>query len=364
MMMLLLGRLARRQRAALLVLCGFFLSGLSMAPAHAENLCVGGGSDNSVGNDEFKSCWYLGAGMGATMVHPEGEADGWHTVDDSSDGVKLYAGFLFKPHWFAELAYTDAGAATLGNRDPSVTGSPELNYNIPSFFIGYLLHEPAADWNFYVKAGNSAINNEVDDSRVPFDKKTSVQAAFGVGAQHRFGDRWFLRLEHDSFDRDANYTGLSIGAYLGSRAERLQQSAQAPTESAAPSIDCTAFTGTIEGVQFLSNSAQLTAAAERTLAGIAVNLKSFSGLQLEIQAHTDSQGNDTYNMTLSEQRARSVVNFLVSQGIAAERLTARGYGETRAVASNYTADGRAKNRRVEFKVLGDSDCASQTPKAP
>jgi len=77
------------------------------------------------------------------------------------------------------------------------------------------LREPNKKWNVYGKLGVSIIDNEATDSRVPFDRQTSAQLALGAGLQLRFSDQWFSRLELDSFDRDANYIGLSIGAYLG-----------------------------------------------------------------------------------------------------------------------------------------------------
>jgi outer membrane protein OmpA-like peptidoglycan-associated protein len=71
---------------------------------------------------------------------------------------------------------------------------------------------------------------------------------------------------------------------------------------------------------------------------------------LGIEGHTDNTGDKTKNLTLSQKRADAVKNYLVKKGIDASRLTAKGFGDTVPVADNKTADGRAKNRRVEFKV--------------
>jgi outer membrane protein OmpA-like peptidoglycan-associated protein len=75
--------------------------------------------------------------------------------------------------------------------------------------------------------------------------------------------------------------------------------------------------------------------------------------RIRIEGHTDNVGNATYNKDLSERRARSVVRYLADKGVKRERLEAGGYGFERPVASNATALGRAKNRRVEFHVLHD-----------
>jgi outer membrane protein OmpA-like peptidoglycan-associated protein len=74
-------------------------------------------------------------------------------------------------------------------------------------------------------------------------------------------------------------------------------------------------------------------------------------IEIELAAHTDSKGSDDYNYKLSDNRARSVRNYLISKGIAASRLRSQGYGETKPLASNETDDGRQLNRRVEFTIL-------------
>jgi len=75
--------------------------------------------------------------------------------------------------------------------------------------------------------------------------------------------------------------------------------------------------------------------------------------KVEVSGHTDSRGSDSYNLTLSDDRAKAVLEYLVSRGVKAERLVAQGYGETRPIASNRTSSGRAQNRRVEFTILGE-----------
>ena len=73
--------------------------------------------------------------------------------------------------------------------------------------------------------------------------------------------------------------------------------------------------------------------------------------RVQVEGHTDDIGGEAYNQRLSESRAKAVVAYLVSKGISADRLTAVGYGESRPIADNSTAEGRAKNRRTEFTVL-------------
>jgi outer membrane protein OmpA-like peptidoglycan-associated protein len=75
------------------------------------------------------------------------------------------------------------------------------------------------------------------------------------------------------------------------------------------------------------------------------------GIKLKIKAYTDNTGSQEFNLELSELRAHEVVNYLVAQGIEAERLVALGFGNTRAKNSNDSEKGRAANRRVEFDII-------------
>ena len=74
-------------------------------------------------------------------------------------------------------------------------------------------------------------------------------------------------------------------------------------------------------------------------------------VKIEISAHTDSKGSDEYNLNLSQKRAESVVNYLVTKGIGSSRMIPKGYGKSHPVADNSTEEGRALNRRVEMKIM-------------
>jgi outer membrane protein OmpA-like peptidoglycan-associated protein len=74
-------------------------------------------------------------------------------------------------------------------------------------------------------------------------------------------------------------------------------------------------------------------------------------LKIELGSHTDSKGSDEYNMKLSDNRSKSVVDYLITKGIPAGRLVAKGYGETKPIDTNDTDAGRQNNRRTEFKIL-------------
>ena len=107
---------------------------------------------------------------------------------------------------------------------------------------------------------------------------------------------------------------------------------------------------TVGDVQFATNHETLTAEAMRKLYPLVTMLKEQPKRHIRIEGHTDSNGERSYNLDLSQRRADAVRDFLIENGIPAERITARGYGEENAIASNDTVEGRRENRRVEVIV--------------
>jgi len=105
------------------------------------------------------------------------------------------------------------------------------------------------------------------------------------------------------------------------------------------------------GIYFDIDKATLKPESEATLNQVLGLLKGKPALRLEIGGHTDSQAGDSYNLDLSKRRAQSVVKWLTDKGINASRLQAQGFGETRPVADNESAAGRALNRRVEIRDI-------------
>lgn len=104
----------------------------------------------------------------------------------------------------------------------------------------------------------------------------------------------------------------------------------------------------LEGVAFDHNSSVLTTSSHAALDQVANSLAAYPAVTIEIQGYTDNLGSAAYNLDISSRRATSVKAYLVSRGIAPERMTAVGYGKERPVATNETREGRASNRRVEL----------------
>jgi OmpA-OmpF porin, OOP family len=107
----------------------------------------------------------------------------------------------------------------------------------------------------------------------------------------------------------------------------------------------------LEGVTFETNSTVLTPDSRPVLNEVADGMSKHPRLRVELQGYTDSTGSDKYNLMLSDKRANSVREYLITQNVKPEQLSARGYGKADPIASNATPDGRAKNRRVVMKVL-------------
>jgi outer membrane protein OmpA-like peptidoglycan-associated protein len=106
----------------------------------------------------------------------------------------------------------------------------------------------------------------------------------------------------------------------------------------------------LEGANFNTAQATLTAEGSRKVAEAAKTLQANPTINVAVEGHTDSRGSDSYNQRLSERRAQTVADTLVKNGVSRSRLTAKGYGEARPVADNTSAAGMARNRRVEIVV--------------
>jgi len=110
-------------------------------------------------------------------------------------------------------------------------------------------------------------------------------------------------------------------------------------------------TAILKGVNFESNKATLTMDSENILEMAYNALVAQPDIKVLIVGHTDAVGSDAYNKKLSFRRAEAVKNWMVAKGISARRMSVAGKGEIEPIDSNETNDGRANNRRIEFRVL-------------
>ena len=119
-------------------------------------------------------------------------------------------------------------------------------------------------------------------------------------------------------------------------------------------LQLTSNLGEFADAYFEFDEARIGEASYPILDQVVEIMDRYPSVRLEIAAHTDNMGSFEYNMNLSQRRAQSMVDYLVTQGIGAFRLEGKGYGESRPIAPNNTEEGRMTNRRVEFIILDES----------
>jgi OOP family OmpA-OmpF porin len=107
----------------------------------------------------------------------------------------------------------------------------------------------------------------------------------------------------------------------------------------------------LEGVHFQTNKAVLAGESAQILDRVAESLIAHADVKVEVGGHSDSDGSASYNQKLSEKRANTVRDYLISKGVPASQMTAKGYGESQPISDNKTPEGKAMNRRVELKRM-------------
>jgi outer membrane protein OmpA-like peptidoglycan-associated protein len=145
--------------------------------------------------------------------------------------------------------------------------------------------------------------------------------------------------------------GGLIGNYLDKQAQELDAIPGADVERKPDAL----IVNMEGGVLFDSNSAMLSPGGADRIRTLARTVQDYPKERLIVKGHTDSQGDERFNQRLSEDRADSVRNMLVAEGVLPSRITAVGLGASLPVATNSTAEGRQQNRRVEIELRPDEE---------
>jgi outer membrane protein OmpA-like peptidoglycan-associated protein len=185
-------------------------------------------------------------------------------------------------------------------------------------------------------------------------KGAAIGAATGVAVGLITGD--------DSAERKKRAlilggVGALAGGAVGNYMDRQDAALRARLQGTGVSVTRTGPKGeniTLNmpgNITFAVNSADISASFYQVLNSVALVLKEFDKTMVEVAGHTDSDGSDAYNQQLSERRASSVVAYLVSQNLRADRFLTVGAGETKPIASNATPEGKQQNRRVEITIV-------------
>lgn len=181
----------------------------------------------------------------------------------------------------------------------------------------------------------------------------------GVGLDHRANDLVNVRLEYQYindmndgyFKADNHFLSAGITFHFGRTSPEPMMVEEVVMVEETVVVEPKRYVfSEADGVElFAFGKATLSSGAEQSLAPMLQRLQEFPASTAIIVGHTDSVGSEKFNQKLSEERAQTVANYFTSNGISADRLSVVGVGESEPVASNDTAEGRAKNRRVEIE---------------
>jgi outer membrane protein OmpA-like peptidoglycan-associated protein len=144
--------------------------------------------------------------------------------------------------------------------------------------------------------------------------------------------------------------GAYIGSYMDKQAAEIERDLEGATvERVGEGIKITFDSG----ILFDINKAALKSQAQQNLTNLAVILQKYPDTEILLEGHTDSTGDEEWNLELSRLRAQSVSNYLTGQQVMAGRFIIMGYGEAQPIASNDSTDGRTQNRRVEVAIYAN-----------
>jgi outer membrane protein OmpA-like peptidoglycan-associated protein len=333
---------------------------------------------------------YVGAGIGQSYLDPGIKGTGYSIDDHTQSAWKLTGGLDLNDHISVEGYYSDLGSVKL---NPEATlayrmmgGDAMLHY------WAYGEERMEGSIALYAKAGLSHMTN--NGNNVSYENNNTIQLFGGIGAEVYLPSKFSVRFEIESFDADAALLSLNLVKRFGFKSKKVEQKEfvamvealpetasgpsivmltpvvldsdsdgllddndQCPYTPKGMSIDnvgCATFIGEvndlIDNLQFETNSSSLTEASKMALNEVADILVSYAAIDIEVHAHCDDEGSIAYNQLLSQKRAASVVKYLDEKSIVQSRLTSFGFGEENPIADNNTSAGRAKNRRVEFKL--------------
>jgi len=144
--------------------------------------------------------------------------------------------------------------------------------------------------------------------------------------------------------------GGAVGGYMDAQEAKLRRQLQDSGVSVTREGD-NIILNMPGNITFDTDSSRLNDRFTETLDSVALVLNEYSKTMIDVVGHTDSTGAENYNQRLAEDRAASVRNYFLAKGIRAQRIVARGLGESMPIASNDTPEGRAQNRRVELALV-------------
>ncbi|WP_194756384.1 OmpA family protein [Aliidiomarina indica] len=331
-----------------------------------------------------QSGWYLGGSGGqahATIAEQEIIADllasGYQTLDFSTDrkdfGYKLFVGYQFNPNFAIESGYFDLGSfeyVATTNPPGTKTGSLTFSgWNLDLVGTMPLTERAALIGRFGVHEGKTNtqfVGTGAVNVLNPSHRNTGFDFKAGVGYQYQISDAWTFRIEAERFrmddavgnNGDIDLFSMGIIYRFGTNRKApivVAPPPPAPTPAPVPPVTATEQYCSALEIQFEIGQESIERVNREHLLVLATFMSTYPETKATIEGHTDNVGTHADNQILSEQRAQSVVDYLVREHrIAANRLTVVGHGETRPIADNSTVSGQQANRRINAII----DCAN------
>ena len=311
----------------------------------------------------FTKRWYGGIAAGISELEPDPNGTPVTVEESRSTGGKLFLGYDLSPRFSVEGQYADLGAAEMAPTD-------EVSYKEFSLSALYYLYKQRREhtgFGLFGKAGAAKMEN---DTGLPYERVNDFSLAYGIGLEYAFNNGIALRSELELFDKDARFLSVSLMKRFGATGDEMAPPppvpapepepkpvpvtpppAPAPEPEPEPAPPAPVHLGKLEIIYFHSDSAELTSEARAKLDRVVAELQRVPEAKVEVQGHTDDRNTEAYNIALSKRRIRAVIDYLVGKGISLDRLRPLALGETSPAASNATPEGRALNRRVEFREL-------------
>ena len=156
--------------------------------------------------------------------------------------------------------------------------------------------------------------------------------------------------------------GAVIGNQMDKQAKKIEEEIPGADVKRVDDGIVVTFDENNGGVYFDTNKYNINEKSKQTLDKLAAILKEYPDTNVLVAGHTDSVGKDEYNLGLSQRRAQAVTNYFKSKGLASSRFTTKWYGEKNPIASNDTAEGRAKNRRVNVVIVPNEKMKAEAKK--
>jgi OOP family OmpA-OmpF porin len=327
-------------------------------------VCVLAASSAYAESIQAPTGWYVNFGAGMEDIGKKRNLD-----DDTS---AIFGGeYRYNDNFSTELVYS-VGTFD-GDNEDNVQGpdAKVKRYHVDGFYH----FSDSRNFKPYVVAGLGHGDFSYDDAGTNGETEVNV----GAGARYWLTDHWSARLDgrvFSSLDNEETDTVLSLGISYAFGSAAAPAAApvcdpatagdddndgvnncadECPNTPAGQRVDATGCKGKVANnetvtlnVEFDFDKASIRSSDDAQLANIATVMKNHEEVSgVEVEGHTDSVGSDAYNQTLSQKRADAVKGRMVENGVAGDRLNAVGYGESKPVADNATAEGRQKNRRVQ-----------------